>query len=389
MSSPAFRAGVVGATFLLCSSFVPAQSAPPAHPPRPKVVGPAKWKPMPQEVTAPYWTLEPGWSTQLELRNNLVGHELTVTPVLRVNTGQEIPMSPMTIAPQHVVSVDLRTAGQVDAGLLDHAGSFGSVAFRFDGLDAANLFAASMVSRDGHPIDFHFDGDDAGENYKSGGVEGIWWLPTANSTDYLILSNPMKERVAGGLTLSAGSGVVHTTRLTIGPGETKRIDLRELLGSSASATVGGVSLSLPGKELLSTTQIVFDEISGLGAIMKLFDREPDDLPSNRVLRAPMLALSQPDPGLAIPKGTVLVPRIFLAECRTRISACHGNDRLTRPKHVWEFFLAAPDALTRRSQSHKRSRPSEDRAITARCQLGYGEAGIRRSPSRSDRRGREL
>ncbi len=84
-----------------------------------------------------------------------------------------------------------------------------------------------------------------------------------------------------------------------------------MLGPSSIGAVGGLSLALPGKELISATQIVFDEVTGLAVIMKMFDREPDDQVKSRVLRAPMMALSQPDHGLGFPSGTQLLPRIFL------------------------------------------------------------------------------
>ncbi len=113
------------------SVLVYAQSGPPLHPPRPKVVGPAKWMPSAQEVSAAYWTLEPGWSTTLEMRNNVTYHDLIVTPVLRSNTGQEMPLAPLTIPPQHVVSLNLRNAV---ASKADALGPFGSVVFRLDGL---------------------------------------------------------------------------------------------------------------------------------------------------------------------------------------------------------------------------------------------------------------
>jgi len=75
--------------------------------------------------------------------------------------------------------------------------------------------------------------------------------------------------------------------------------------------------------LISATQIVFDEVTGLAAIMKLFDRDPDDQSRSRVLRAPMMALSQPDQGLGFPSGTQLLPRILLrnaASASTLVSA---------------------------------------------------------------------
>jgi hypothetical protein len=62
------------------------------------VVGPAKWNPSPQSVSAAYWTLERGWNTDLEMRNNLRSRELTITPVLRAATGQELSLAPVTVA---------------------------------------------------------------------------------------------------------------------------------------------------------------------------------------------------------------------------------------------------------------------------------------------------
>lgn len=311
MFRSAVRAVAAASLWLfLFSPSIYAQSTPPRHPPRPKSLGPAKWNPSPQEVSTAYWTLETGWNTELEMRNNLLSRELTVTPVLRTADGQEASLAPVTIAPQHVVSLDLRSLAQNDPKILDDVGLFGSAVFRFDGLDAANLFAAAIVQRQGRPIDFHFDASNA-SSYNSGGIEGIWWLPAESATDYLILTNPSKKTVNANLALSTQSGNNPRVPVSIGPGQTKRIDVREVLGSAAAGGSGGLSLSLPGKESLAATQIVVDEILGLAAMMKLFERVPDDQPNNHILRAPMMALSQPDRGLGFPTGTMLIPRIFL------------------------------------------------------------------------------
>ncbi len=139
----------------------------------------------------------------------------------------------------------------------------------------------------------------------------MWWLPAATSIDYLILSNPFKKTVTGSLELSSAFASHRPVAVSLAPGETKPIDLGEVLGSSNIGSVGGLSLSLRGKELISATQIVFDEVTGLAAMMKMFDRDPDDQPRSHLLRAPMMALSQPDQGLGFPTGTQLLPRVFL------------------------------------------------------------------------------
>lgn len=86
----------------------------------------------PHESYAPYWTSEPGWITELQLKNNLPSAPLTVTPVLRLASGREIVFDSTTIPPNTSVSV------WVNKGLLDHApdlfgqpGSYGSVVFRY------------------------------------------------------------------------------------------------------------------------------------------------------------------------------------------------------------------------------------------------------------------
>jgi hypothetical protein len=307
-------ARTIGFTTLLiscCFNFGGAQTEPPQHPPRPIVVGPAKWKPAPQELSAAYWTLEPGWDTTLEMRNNVRYWELTVTPVLRTAAGQEIALTPVTVAPQNVVAIDLRNVSQRDPNSATYVGSFGSVVFRFNGLNASNVFAATIVRREGQPIDFHFDADQAGSPaYLSGGIEGIWWLPAQTSNASLILSNPSKKTIAGSVLLSASSSN-RRLPLSLVPGQTERIDLRQALGPYNIGAVGGLTISLPGHQSLSATEIVFDETTGLTAIMKLFDRDPDDQPKGHILLAPMMALGQPDAGLAFPAGTTLKPMIFL------------------------------------------------------------------------------
>ena len=219
-----------------------------------------------------------------------------------------MPLTPVNLKPNEIVSVNLHDAvASAKPELLGKTGAFGSVVFRFDGRTASNAFAASLVRREGHPIDFHFDAYDSG----STAVEGIWYLPAESSTDYLILSNPTGKPVTANLTLSDASGAAHPLSLTLGPGQSQRTNIGEMSHSSAGGAIGGLSLFVAKDGALSATEIVFDETTGFAAIMKLFDREPRDEAKNHVLRAPMMALSQPDHSLGFPNGAVLDPKIFL------------------------------------------------------------------------------
>jgi hypothetical protein len=305
-------------SLFLLAAFSPLTAQGPAEKLRvPKVIATQNdWTASPQELFAPYWTLEPGWSTELELRNNVPWHDLRITPVLRNTDGTEISLAPVTLKPEEIVSVNLQNAvASAKPELLGKMGAFGSVLFRFEGTAPGNGFAAAVVRREGHPIDFHFDAESGG----STAAEGIWWFPTPTSTDYLILSNPTSKPVSGELVLTEISGAIQRLSLTVGPRQTVRTDIREVLRVPTKGAFGGLSFSTGKGGGLTATEIVFDEVSGLATIMKLFDRQSiaeADTVESRVLRAPMMALTQPDHGLGFPVGTLLDPEIFLRNAST-------------------------------------------------------------------------
>jgi hypothetical protein len=76
------RAGTLLAFALLSASFLCAQNPSSPNP-----------EPMPaedQEVFVPWWTLQPGWHTELEIRNNEKGRHIEIEPILRLANGTEV-----------------------------------------------------------------------------------------------------------------------------------------------------------------------------------------------------------------------------------------------------------------------------------------------------------
>jgi hypothetical protein len=345
---PVFLAEV---SLLLTTFAANAQTKQPVFPKPGTRVGLADWKPAQQEVATSYWTLEPGWNTELEIRNNLAERQLTVTPLIRTAAGREIALPDVVLASEEVTSINLRQAvAQVAPALVGTAGSYGSAAVRFAGLNDRNVFAATMVFLEGHPIDFHFDGYDAASNdgYFSG-IEGIWWLPAGTSTDYLIISNPSKKSVTGTLRLTSGSAYNKQVKLNLGPLQTARIDIREALGTTANTGMGGLTVAFPNNEGVSASQIVFDEVTGLAAIMKLFERDKIEPPAAHVVRAPMLALRQPDASLAYPKDTVLNPRLFLRNAGPSVmpvaAAVHWRSQGTEGTYNYPALNLKPNEVS--------------------------------------------
>lgn len=95
--------------FAIAPQFVLAQ-APPAPPTHKAPPTPALPPAVEQQQFISYWTTETGWRTEIQLRNNQVGHVLAVTPVLRAADGTETPLFPVVVQPQEVKTIDVATA---------------------------------------------------------------------------------------------------------------------------------------------------------------------------------------------------------------------------------------------------------------------------------------
>jgi len=303
------------AMLLICSKPAPAQN-PQASSAGHKV----RLEPKDYEQFAPYWTAEPGWRTELQMRNNRAQGDLTVTPVLRSDNGSEFPLAPVVIAPNEIESVDLSQAITTQAPEL--VGTYGSVVFRYHTEGMRNLYAAVMVFDDGHPIAFHFDAFVEATDYDRGSREGVWWLPNGTAKDYLILTNKGKQPLPTTLTLFDASGRSSVLRIALGPKTMTRYSVRELVQRAGLAgTYGGFKVVLKSRVgSLDTAYLLFDETVGFSALMKTFDRDPQGKIERRIgfppvaewtTRAPMLALTNPDAALGFPSGTALQPQIFV------------------------------------------------------------------------------
>src|SRR4051812_43759023 len=189
-----------------------------------------------------YWTTETGWKSELQLRNNLAAQELTVTPALRLPDGSETTLSAVIVKPQEVKSVDLETEiAAVRAPQL--VGTYGSIALRYQSLSSANLYAAMMIRRTGHPVAFHIDGMAESEDFQVGGREGVWWLPNDTASDYLILTNQGGKVLPLTLSLFDAVGRENKQKVLLGPREVARYSVRKLLQAGNSAVPTAVSKS--------------------------------------------------------------------------------------------------------------------------------------------------
>src|SRR5713226_9396082 len=239
----------------------PNQKAPPPRPPLP---------PADQEQIVSYWTTETGWKSELQLRNNAVGQDVTVTPVLRLPNGTETPLTPVTVKPQEVKAIDL-DAAIAAAPAPQLVGAFGSAVLRYRSPSTPSLYAAMMIRKTGHPIAFHIDAMGEDPTQDVGSREGIWWLPNSTANDYLILTNQGHNPLQLNLSLFDASGKASTQVLTLASRAMSRFSVRQLVQAAGTAgSYGGLKISANAHAgSLDSLHFLYDEAAGFSAILKM------------------------------------------------------------------------------------------------------------------------
>jgi hypothetical protein len=116
--------------------------------------------------------------------------------------------------------------------------------------------------------------------------------------------------------------------LTLASRAMSRFSVRQLAQAAGLAgSYGGLKISTSAHAgSLDTLHFLHDETAGFSAILKMFNYDPNTKLEERdyaktslwTFRAPMLALSNPDPALAFPLGTKLQPQLFLRNTTAKI-----------------------------------------------------------------------
>ena len=127
--------------------------------------------------------------------------------------------------------------------------------------------------------------------------------------------------MSGTLSLFNAAGKQWSEAVTLGSHQTQRIATNDLLQKSGlTGNYGGISFQASAlASAIEAVHFAYDETSKFSASLELFSRDPNSTLRERAgrdaklwtMRAPMLALGSPDPALGMPRGTLLLPTIFV------------------------------------------------------------------------------
>jgi hypothetical protein len=136
------------------------------------------------ELAISYWTVEAGWSSQLEVGSNLAEGNVEVSPILYTAGHQRFELPAITLAPGQLRTLDVADALAAASNRhLSGPDLYGSLVLHFNSIGARNIYAAVLVQKPGHPMNFHFDAFITLAKSPPGRFESVWWLPRRSTQE--------------------------------------------------------------------------------------------------------------------------------------------------------------------------------------------------------------
>ena len=280
----------------------------------------------PQSSEGAFWRIDRGFDSYLRIKNVLLNSSLKVTPVLYMADGHEVDLSPITLDPAGVASINLRTA-LADAGpaVAAHSSSYGMAGVKYQWGWSAVLATVQSID-EVESITFHSslgaDGqtiDDPSSAKTAHTIKGLWWAPHSTVSGFLALVNTSKTAVPAQVVFSdAQNQPIATRTIPVEGHATALLDLEDILASVKSIdATGSVTVTYNGvANSLLVYEGIEDRNAGYSASPEIMEINPDPSadpqPVTQVqLAAPGVMIGPPDPAMLFPAQTIFQPYAYL------------------------------------------------------------------------------
>jgi hypothetical protein len=261
-----------------------------------------------QRMAGGYWRIDHTFQPTLIITNVLRTVDLPVTPLLYAADGTEYQLSPLTLAPAGVVSVDIRAAlSAAPEETKAHFSDYGSAAVKYV-WHSPGAATALVENRDAkRSLNFGFElrtpmAAMPMKHDESAIVqEGLWWREDAGVKGFVALVNvaprPVNVRVQVLSDYGAFEGE-RTIHLQIN--ETRNLDL---LGDTKGSS-GGIRVIYEGTEKdVVVAGGLENPQEGYSAQIPFATPSSKTKPTNIAVSSVGLMLGVPDPMMKFPSGT--------------------------------------------------------------------------------------
>jgi hypothetical protein len=267
-----------------------------------------------QKLWAAYWTVQPGFMSTLEMKNNLVQMPLNVGVSLYFASGEEYPLAPITLGPRQTAVLDInRIIALLPASTRARAGTEGTVEVDFNAPTPSSLMGSVSVANANRGTAWNFFLYAQRPDPTPLPLRGVFWFADDQCDGFIALQNisDAPVLVSPRLEISSHSYPVPTVSLASGQGF--KFELRKELNKLGlkDATAGGIEFTYQGNpDALKAHGALFDD-RGFSAEIDFIRYDSTTDSGTFSLRTPRFAIGRADPILGLPAQAKFEPVVAL------------------------------------------------------------------------------
>lgn len=267
-----------------------------------------------QTLWGVYWTVQPGFTSTLEMKNNLVAEPLSVSVSLYFANGEEYPLSPVQLGPRQTAIIDLnRAIESLPSAVAARAGQEGTLEVEFVAPTPSALMGSVSVANPERGIAWNFFLYPLRSGLPIAPLRGVFWFPNSGADGFVAMQNVSEEFLSMAPRFHIAGQAYPLAPISLAPGQGHKLNFRAELRKLGvdDVTGGGIELRYEGvADALKAHGVLFDN-RGFSAEVDFTRFESWDEAQTVTLRTPRFAVGQADSRLGLPVPTVFEPVLAL------------------------------------------------------------------------------
>ncbi|MGH9817264.1 MAG: hypothetical protein ACRD6I_14420, partial [Candidatus Acidiferrales bacterium] len=198
-----------------------------------------------------YWSVQPGFHSTLEMKNNRMKETVTAHVSLYFESGEEWYLRPVVLSPRQTAVIDVnRAIASLPRAVAARASREGTLEVSFDATNSSAIMASVSVKNPGRGIAWNFFlyPDGYWSQASPTPLESVFWLPD-NRTDGFVAIQNVSEATTTFIPRFHVAGAVHEgTARSLLAGQGYKLDLRRELKRLGLSQIeaGGIELVYQG-----------------------------------------------------------------------------------------------------------------------------------------------
>ncbi len=195
---------------------------------------------------ASYWTVEPGFTSTLEMKNNRAEETLPVQVSLYFANGEEYYLDPMQLGPRQTAVINLNQVYEsLPNSVRARAGSEGTLKLSFNSPNAKGIMGSVSVSNPERGIAWVFRLYPSAPDFPVVPVRGLFWFPDENTDGFIAVQNASEEYIDVSPLFHIAGESHSAPSFRLAPGQGYKLELRKELRRLGlhNASAGGIEFT--------------------------------------------------------------------------------------------------------------------------------------------------